>query len=67
MARHTLHMRMGLQFHDETLHYITLSSFHTPFTPKVTSGASTKLRTTGRVCECKEMSFQLLFQKNRYR
>ena len=26
-----------------SLHYITLSLFHTPFTPKVTSGASTKL------------------------
>ena len=33
-----------------------------PFTPKVTSGASTKLCKTGSVCECKQMSFQLLFE-----
>ena len=45
-----------------TLHYITLSLFHTPFTPKVTSGASTKLYTTGSICQCKQMSFQLLFE-----
>ena len=44
------------------LNYITLSSFHTPFTPKVTSGASTQLCTTGSVCECKQMGFQLLFE-----
>ena len=48
-----------------TLHYITLSSFHTPFTPKVTSGASTELSMSGIVCECKQMSFQLLFEKNK--
>ena len=30
-----------------TLHYFT---FHTPFTPKVTSGASTKLCMSGTVC-----------------
>ena len=48
------------------LHYITLSSFYTPFTPKVTSGASTKLLcTTGSVCECKQMSFQLHFESTR--
>ena len=41
-----------------TLHYITLSFFHTPFTPKVTSGASTKLC----ICQCKQMSFQLPFE-----
>ena len=41
-----------------TLHYIILSSFHTPFTPKVTSGASTKLC----ICQCKQMSFQLPFE-----
>ena len=40
-----------------TLHYITLSLFHTPFTPKVTSGASTKLC----MCQCKQMRFKLLF------
>ena len=40
------------------LHYITSSLFHTPFTPEVTSGASTKLRK----CQCKHMSFQLLFK-----
>ena len=44
------------------LHYITLSSFHTPFTPKVTGGASATLCTTGSVCERKQMSFQLLFE-----
>ena len=41
-----------------SLHYITLSLFHTPFTPKVTSGASTKLC----ICQCKQMSFQLPFE-----
>ena len=41
-----------------TLHYITLSLFHTPFTPKVTSGASTKLC----ICQCKQMSFQKPFE-----
>ena len=40
------------------LHYITLSLFHTPFTPKVTSGASTKLC----ICQCKQMSFQKPFE-----
>ena len=40
------------------LHYITLSLFHMPFTPKVTSGASTKLC----ICQCKQMSFQLPFE-----
>ena len=49
--------------HTITLHYITLSSFHTSFTPKVTSGASTKLSMSGIVCECKHMSFQLLFEQ----
>ena len=41
-------------------HYITLSLslFHTPFTPKVTSGASTKLC----ICQCKQMSFQKPFE-----
>ena len=34
-----------------TLHYLILSSFHTPFTPKAISGASTKLYTTGSVCQ----------------
>ena len=48
-----------------TLHYITLSLFHTPFTPKVTSGASTKLCTTVRICQCKQMSFQLPFESTR--
>ena len=42
--------------------YITLSLFHTPFTPKVTSGASTKLCTTVSICQCKQMSFQLPFE-----
>ena len=37
---------------------VTLSLFHTPFTPKVTSGASTKLC----ICQCKQMSFQLPFE-----
>ena len=48
-----------------TLHYITLSLFHTPFTPKVTSGASTKLCTTVSICQCKQMSFQLPFGSTR--
>ena len=48
--------------HCRFTHYITLSSFHTPFTPKVTSGALAKLCTTFSVCECKQMSFQLLFE-----
>ena len=52
-------MKYGLQ----TKLYITLSSFHTPITPKVTSGASTKLCTTGSVCECEQMSFQLIFER----
>ena len=47
-----------------TLHYITLHYRH--FTRhlhlNVTSGASTELCTTGSVCECKQMSFQLLFE-----
>ena len=38
--------------------HITWSLFHTPFTPKVTSGASTKLC----ICQCKQMSFQLPFE-----
>ena len=41
-----------------TLHYITLSLFHTPFTPKVTSGASTKLC----IFQCKQMSFKCLLK-----
>ena len=49
--------------HSIILHYITLSSFHTPYTPKVTSGASTKLSMSGIVSECKHMSFQLLFEQ----
>ena len=46
------------------VHYITLHCryFTTPFTPKVTSGASTKLCTTVRICQCKQMSFQLPFE-----
>ena len=38
--------------------YITLSLFHTPFTPEVTSGASTKLC----ICQCEQMSFQKPFE-----
>ena len=45
-------------FKSMPLHYITLSLFHTPFTPKVTSGASTKLC----ICQCKQMSFQKPFE-----
>ena len=48
-----------------TLHYITLSLFRTPFTPKVTSDASTKLCTTVSICQCKQMSFQLPFEITR--
>ena len=48
-----------------TLHYITLSLFHTLFTPKVTSGASTKLCTTVSICQCKQMSFQMPFESTR--
>ena len=50
---------------DTILHYITLSLFHTPFTPKVTSGASTKLCTTVSICQCKQMSFQMPFESTR--
>ena len=45
------------------LHYITLSSFHTPFTPRVASGASTQLCMSGIIWKCKQMSFQLLFER----
>ena len=44
-----------------TLHYITISLFHTPFTPKVVSGASTKLCTTVSISQCEQMSVQLPF------
>ena len=47
------------------IHYIILLSFHMPFTPKVISGVSTKLYTTGSVCECKQMGFQLPFEITR--
>ena len=42
-----------------TLHYIT--SFHTPITPTVTNGASTKSFKFSE-CELKEVSFQTLFE-----
>ena len=44
------------------LHYMTLSLFHTPFTPEVASGASTKSCTTVSICQYKQMSFQLHFE-----
>ena len=44
----------GIVLH-RLIHYITLSSFHTPCTPKAISGASAKL----------QMSFQLPFEKTR--
>ena len=50
---------------DITLHSNTLSLFHTPFTPKVTSGASTKLCATVSLCQWKQMSFQLPFESTR--
>ena len=49
--------------HYITLHYITLSSFHTPFASKLTSVASTKLCMSGIICKCRQMSFQLLFER----
>ena len=42
------------------LHYIIV--IHTPFTPKVISGASTKLCMTVSICQCEQMSFQLPFE-----
>ena len=58
----TLHY---ITLHYITLHYITLSLSHTPFTPKVTSGASTKLCTTVSICQCKQMRFHLPFESTR--
>ena len=37
-------------------HDLTLSVFRTSFTPRVTSGASTKLRTTVSIYQCKQMN-----------
>ena len=47
-----------------TLHYITLhyiTSFHTPITPTVTNGASTKSFKFSE-CELKKVSFQKFFE-----
>ena len=45
--------------HYITLHYIT--SFHTPITPTVTNGASTKSFKFSE-CELKKVSFQKFFE-----
>ena len=52
---HLLENRVSVQ--DSTIHYITLSSFHTPFTPKVTTGASTKLQGSN----CSYISYIFLY------
>ena len=56
----------GQTIHFAQFHYSHVQQHYchfTPFTPKVLSGASTKLCMSGIICQCKQMSFQLLFER----